>query len=120
MGQLLNHDKANKKKVDDELKKDVKVQVKNQVERSEVVKDKKSTDDVPQITIPRNLRVDNHIANKTQALINMGVADDAKGLVEFLINHYIEGMSAGDQSRINKMVDMLEIKDYYSKQSKSL
>lgn len=118
---LVNHDNVKKKApASDVLKNDVKVVAESQVTRNEIVDDEKPINDIPEITIPRNLRVDNHIANKSQALINMGVADDAKGLVEFLINNYIEKMKEGDQKRIEKMVKMLEVKDYFSKQSKSM
>lgn len=118
---LLNHDKTEKKK--NPLDNDKQVKVERRVRRSEVVQDGKAKKEEPErqeVTVPRNLRADNHIANKVQAMVNIGVADDAKGVLSSLVDDAISAMPQGDQERIEGMVKMLEIKDYFSSQSKKM
>lgn len=123
MSGLINHEKTQNNPLDNEKH----IEYAEQQGRADIVKDEekkqdgdKKEPDFEQVTIPRNLRVDNHIANQVQALINIGFADDAKGVIYRLVNDKINSLQPGDQERISSMVKMLEIKDYYSQQSKGL
>lgn len=121
---MLNHKNKEQK---NPLENDVQIKVEEQQNRDSILKDKEkkqqdedTTPKVPRVTIPRNLRADNHIANKVQALINFGFADDAKGVLTALVTDKINSLPTADQERIENMANMLEIKDYYSQQSKDL
>lgn len=45
--------------------------------------------DNKEVSFPVNIRVDNHIRNKVSALINLGVAKNAKAVVEHMIESEI-------------------------------
>lgn len=112
---MLNH-KSNS------LTNDKRVQVEQQQTRSNIIKEStdKEANSFNSVTFPRNLRADNHIANKVQAMVNIGYAADAKSVLDSLINDKVSSMPKREQERINQVVKMLEIKDYFSQQSKQL
>lgn len=101
---ITNH---NSKKVD--LSHTTEVKVDNQVSRDEIVTEN------PTITFPANIRVDNHIRNKITAMINLGIEDNAKATVEHLIVEEEEKLSDSDRLRYERMVNILEQKDYMTK-----
>lgn len=124
---LINHDKQEEKKKNPlENEKQVKAEnlqsrdLIDELEKKKRERERSTEPSYKEVTIPRNLRADNHIANKVQALINIGFADDAKGVLEALVTDKIESLPVGDQERIANMTKMLEIKDYFSQQSKGV
>lgn len=89
------------------------IQVKNQVTRSEIVPDSNT------ITFPVNIRVDNHIRNQVTALINLGVESNMKRIVAHMIENEKENLTESQLARFERMVNILEEKDYVAKSLKS-
>lgn len=110
MGMLNHESKQTKQK----LERGTKIEIKNQVDRAQVLDDDTANKTV---TIPINIRVDNHIRNKISALLNLGLGKSQKDFVKNVVNHTIEELSESDRARFNKMFDILEEKDQmkYSK-----
>lgn len=110
MGMLNHESKQTKQK----LERGTKIEIKNQVDRAQVLDDDTTNKTV---TIPINIRVDNHIRNQISALLNLGLGKSQKDFVKNVVNHTIEELSESDRARFNKMFDILEEKDQmkYSK-----
>ncbi|WP_412990511.1 DUF5388 domain-containing protein (plasmid) [Pediococcus siamensis] len=98
---LLNHDEPAKPK----LTRGAKVVVNNQVSRNDVVKETANT------SFPVNIRVDNHIRNQISSLINIGMANSQKDLVQKLVNESIDGLENNEKLRFDRMFNILEQKD---------
>ena len=96
-----------------DLSKGVSVHIKNQVNRDDIVPKTQS------VTFTRNLRVNNHITNQVAALLDLGVADSTKSLINDLVQNKINQLSKEDQNRLQKIINSLEMKDFYTIQSKS-
>lgn len=101
---LLQHNK--------ELSKKIIVHAKNQVSRDEIVPKTQS------VTFTRNLRVDNHITNQVAALLDLGVAENTKQLISDMVQSRINQLNKEDQNRLQKIVQSLEMKDFYTIQSR--
>ena len=110
MGMLNHESKQTKQK----LERGTKIEIKNQVDRAQVLDDDTANKTV---TVPINIRVDNHIRNQISALLNLGLGKSRKDFVKNVVNHTIEELSESDRARFNKMFDILEEKDQmkYSK-----
>lgn len=110
MGMLNHESKQTKQK----LERGTKIEIKNQVDRAQVLDDDTANKTV---TVPINIRVDNHIRNQISALLNLGLGKSQKDFVKNIVNHTIEELSESDRARFNKMFDILEEKDQmkYSK-----
>lgn len=104
MSSLLNHNSN--------LSEKLSVRARNQVSRDEIVPKTQS------VTFIRNLRVDNHISNQVAALLDLGVAESTKQLVSDMVQARINQLSKEDQNRLQKIVQSLEMKDFYTIQSK--
>ena len=104
MGMLNHESKQTKQK----LERGTKIEIKNQVDRAQVLDDDTANKTV---TIPINIRVDNHIRNQISALLNLGLGKSQKDFVKNVVNHTIEELSESDRARFNKMFDILEEKD---------
>lgn len=94
------------------LSRKVSVQAKRQVSRDEIVPKTQS------VTFTRNLRVDNHITNQVAALIDLGVATNTKQLISDMVQSRINQLNQEDQDRLHKVIQSLEMKDFYTIQSK--
>lgn len=104
MGMLNHESKQTKQK----LERGTKIEIKNQVDRAQVLDDDTANKTV---TVPINIRVDNHIRNQISALLNLGLGKSQKDFVKNVVNHTIEELSESDRARFNKMFDILEEKD---------
>ncbi|MBC8745044.1 hypothetical protein H5W18_10790 [Lactobacillus sp. Marseille-P7033] len=102
---LLQHNKNSSKKVS--------IHAPNQVSRDEIVPKTQS------VTFTRNLRVDNHITNQVIALLDLGVAENTKQLISDMVQTRINQLNQEDQNRLQKIIQSLEMKDFYTIQSKS-
>ncbi|QOP56514.1 DUF5388 domain-containing protein [Lacticaseibacillus paracasei] len=60
---------------------------------------------------PANVRVDSHIRNQINALLNLGLADSARDLLETLVQMEIERLNQDELKRYTDMLDILEAKD---------
>jgi hypothetical protein len=89
------------------------IQVNNQVSRSEIVPDTNT------VTFPVNIRVDNHIRNQVTALINLGVENNMKLMVAHMIENEKESLTESQLARFERMVNILEEKDFVAKSFKS-
>lgn len=108
-GGLLNH---SKKSGQNKLVHSGPVKVENQVERGDVVTDENT------VTFPTNVRVDNHIRNQITALNNIGIGSTQKEVVGNLLSERIEKLSDSDRQRFNRILNILEQKDYLTSLSK--
>ena len=90
----------------------VSIQAKNQVTRDEIAPQTQS------VTFIRNLRVDNHITNQVAALIDLGIAENTKQLINDMVQSRINQLNKEDQNRLQKIIQALEMKDFYTVQSK--
>lgn len=102
---MLNHESKRPKQ---KLERGTRIEIKNQVDRGQVLNDNTLNKTV---TIPVNIRVDNHIRNRIFALINIGLGKSLKDFVNTAVNNTVEGLSESDRARFNKMFDILEEKD---------
>jgi hypothetical protein len=59
---------------------------------------------------PANVRVDSHIRNQINALLNLGLADSARDLLETLVQMEIERLNQDELKRYTDMLDILEAK----------
>lgn len=85
------------------------VKTKNQVSRDDIVPE------MQRVTFPVNIRGDNHIRNELSALLNLGIEKNMKGLLNHLIQSEKLSLDESQESRFEKMVNILEQKDYMSK-----
>ena len=92
----------------------VSIQAKNQVTRDGIVPQTQS------VTFIRNLRVDNHITNQVAALIDLGIAENTKQLINDMVQSRINQLNKEDQNRLQKIIQALEMKDFYTVQSKKV
>lgn len=104
---LLDHSKKQ-----NNLKPAPQVKVADEVDRSSIVPNKKS------VTRVRTLRVDNHISNKTKAIIDLGLAKDNKDIINRLLNAYIDNLDSAVKKRLESLVETYEEKDYITEQAK--
>lgn len=102
---MLNHNVGQTK---NKLERGTKINVQNQVNRAEVLGAEAASKTV---TIPINIRVDNHIRNQISALLNLGLGKSQKDFVKNAVNQSIEELSESDRVRFNKMFEILEEKD---------
>lgn len=88
------------------------VEVENQVTRQDVLTEDNS------VTFPANVRVDNHIRNQITALNNIGMGSTQKDIVGSLLSERIEKLSDSDRQRFDRILNILEQKDYLTSLSK--
>ena len=100
-GGLLNH---SKKSGQNKLVHSGPVKVENQVERGDVVTDENT--------------VTFHIRNQITALNNIGIGSTQKEVVGNLLSERIEKLSDSDRQRFNRILNILEQKDYLTSLSK--
>ena len=91
---------------------DAKPSFKETTKKEDILTDNK------EVSFPVNIRVDNHIRNKVSALINLGVAKNAKAVVEHMIESEIAELSESEKTRFDRMYNILEQKDYMAKSLK--
>lgn len=111
---LLNHDNIIK---NNKLQRGARIEVKDKVDRSML--NEKTTDsskDSMSITIPANIRVDNHIRNSISALITLGHADSQREMTEILVDRYLELLDEEEYKRYKGLVDIYLNKDIQKQQ----
>lgn len=109
MGMLNNPKKENK------IGRGPKVEVENKVNIHDVKvpEDNLKASEIARVTLPVNIRVDNHIRNAIASLINLGKFDNSKEFVQYALDKYIEEeMSPEDLKGFEYIRDTLEIKDF--------
>lgn len=102
-------EQSNSKENKTNLKARDRVKTKNQVNRDDIVPE------MQMVTFPVNIRGDNHIRNELSALLNLGVENNMKELLNHMIQLEKEALEESQLSRLEKMVNILEQKDYMSK-----
>lgn len=99
-----------------------KVEVKEQVGRQAFTDEGEGTPakvDIPEtVTIPTNVRVDNHVRNQVQALINLGYGETTKDVIQSLLSERVEQLEDSEYKRFSDMVNILEQKDVLHAASK--
>lgn len=103
---MLDHKNSNNTEKHS-LKRGPQVVVKEQVARNNIVTDSET------VTLPVNIRVDNHIRNQISALLNLGYGTSQKELVKNLVDKTIEELPENEKIRFEKMYTILEQKDAF-------
>lgn len=109
MGMLNNSKKENK------IGHGPKVEVENKVNIHDVKvpEDNLKASEIARVTLPVNIRVDNHIRNAIASLINLGKFDNSKEFVQYALDKYIdEEMGSEELKGFEYIRDTLEIKDF--------
>ena len=83
------------------------VKVDNQVKRSEVIESEDGT-----VTTSVTIRVDNHLRNKITSLLNIGVGESQKDIVDALVVEKVASLTEAEKKRFNDMYAISERKDY--------
>lgn len=105
----------NNPKKDNKIRRGAKIEVENKVNINDVTvpEDYLKTSNIVRVTLPINIRVDNHIRNSIASLINLGKFDSSKEFVQYALDKYIEKeLSPEDLKRFEYIRDTLEIKDF--------
>lgn len=66
------------------------------------------------ITEPVNVRVDNHIRNQINALINLNFGDSAREVIGAALDSVLDRLDETQQRQYNTMVELYEKQDLYS------
>lgn len=73
------------------------------------------TKNVDRVTFYANIRINNHIKNKLEALAMLGIAKSQKQAVEIAIDYYLESLSDEQKRRYDIAVKTLEDRDVLQK-----
>lgn len=79
-----------------------------QVSKNDIINDKTEIDTD---TIPANIRVDQGIRNKINALTILGYGESQKDVVQYLLNLAIETMSPDTAKKIDDLAEIYRKKD---------
>ncbi|EEI18287.1 DUF5388 domain-containing protein [Lentilactobacillus hilgardii] len=96
---------------------EIKPEEKFTIEDLEKIKDEKS-EDVNNITFYSNVRINNHIKNKLEAIAITGNSKSQKDSIEKALNYYIESFSDREKEAIQAVVRTLELRDVKQKGKK--
>lgn len=112
MGMLNNSKKENK------IGCGSKLEVEN-INNVKVPEDSLKISEMKRVTLPVNIRVDNHIRNSIASLINLGKFDNSKEFVQYALDKYVdEELSPEDLKGFEYIRNNLEIKDFEKKNRK--
>lgn len=92
-----------------------KVEVENKVSLNDIktLEDDLSVKEVGRVTIPVNIRVDNHVRNAIASLVNLGKFETAKDFVEWAIDKYLDEELNPDELKGYEYIrDTMEVKDF--------
>lgn len=76
------------------------------------------TKNVDRVTFYANIRINNHIKNKLEALAMLGLAKSQKQAVEIAIDYYLDSLSDEQKRRYDVAVKTLEDRDVLQKSKK--
>lgn len=108
---IVNHDKLDGSKEESRksLTRGAKVDVRETLSRTAFARE----DEIgsSEVTMPANVRVDNHIRNRISSLINLGFAKSQKDFVEKLVDQVVDSLDESESKRFKEMVQIYENKD---------
>ena len=76
------------------------------------------TKNVDRVTFYANIRINNHIKNKLEALAMLGIAKSQKQAVEIALDYYLDSLSDEQRRRYDVAVKTLEDRDVLQKSKK--
>ena len=76
------------------------------------------TKTVDRVTFYANIRINNHIKNKLEALAMLGIAKSQKQAVEIALDYYLDSLSDEQKRRYDVAVKTLEDRDVLQKSKK--
>ncbi|WP_283599749.1 DUF5388 domain-containing protein [Ligilactobacillus aviarius] len=76
------------------------------------------TKNVDRVTFYANIRINNHIKNKLEALAMLGIAKSQKQAVEIALDYYLDSLSDEQKRRYDVAVKTLEDRDVLQKSKK--
>lgn len=82
-------------------------------ESAEVSKESEQDDSVvpDRVTFYANVRINNHIKNKAEALSAIGLYKSQKDVIEGAIDYLIDSLSSDDKRRLKFQIETLEERD---------
>ncbi|WP_434108406.1 DUF5388 domain-containing protein [Levilactobacillus brevis] len=66
---------------------------------------------VASVTFDTNLKINNHIRNKLQAMAVLGYSDNQKAAIEVALSVYIESLTSDERKELEFQIDSLEKRD---------
>ncbi|MBS0948684.1 DUF5388 domain-containing protein [Levilactobacillus brevis] len=66
---------------------------------------------VDSVTFDTNLKINNHIRNKLQAMAVLGYSDNQKAAIEVALSVYIESLTSDERKELEFQIDSLEKRD---------
>ncbi|MDT7020104.1 DUF5388 domain-containing protein (plasmid) [Levilactobacillus namurensis] len=63
------------------------------------------------VTFDTNLKINNHIRNKLQAMAVLGYSDNQKAAIEVALSVYIESLTSDERKELEFQIDSLEKRD---------
>lgn len=70
------------------------------------------------VTFYANLRINNHLRNKLEAISTIGISKSNKQSLEIALDYYINSLSEEQKEKLNLIVNMLEEKDVLQQHTK--
>ncbi|WP_353485812.1 DUF5388 domain-containing protein [Apilactobacillus xinyiensis] len=70
---------------------------------------------VTSVTFNTNLKINNHIRNKLQAIALTGLAENQKDAIEIALAAYLESLTKNEREAINLQANTLEARDVSKK-----
>ncbi|WP_429971912.1 DUF5388 domain-containing protein (plasmid) [Fructilactobacillus sp. Tb1] len=83
----------------------------NSVDINEVLLNNPDKMIIDSVTFYANVRINNHIKNKIQALSILGLANSQKDAIETAVNYYIESLPQETMRKFKTQVEVLEERD---------
>lgn len=87
----------------------------NSVNMNEVLLNDKDNKTIDSVTFYANVRINNHIKNKIQALSILGLANSQKDAIETAVNYYIDSLPPETIRKFKTQVEVLEERDKKTK-----
>ncbi len=85
----------------------------------ESAKDKKNSQNkVDSVTFYANVRINNHIKNKLEALSTIGLASSQKDALENALDYYVQSLPDVHKRKFKIQLETLEERDVLQKKSK--
>lgn len=114
MGSLLNNPNLNKDR--DPLERGADITPKDtfkvtDLETTNEIEPKLSLSKTDRITFYANVRIDNHIKNKAEALSSLGLYKSQKEAIDEALDYLIDSLSSEDKRRLKFQIETLEERD---------
>ncbi len=73
---------------------------------------------VDRVTFYSNVRIDNHIKNRLEAIATIGISTSQRNSLEKALDVFLDSLSVGDRKAVDVVTDTLEQRDVRQKSKK--